>query len=239
MYKSLLAGMALCFVFVTGGFVGQVQAGPFTYNGQVFDDGNNGNNAPGVDFSLIHDSTSTGGATLWDLNTTAMNFIVDHQVDGALTAGDTVSISGPQVINISGGGTFTITSLNLTISNSVGGMPTGYVDYQGNSLDGETRYLIGGSLDYHLQTASDDFTGTFTFQAAQLAGAFNGATFNAASSIFTAFMWGADSGNNIGIDIAMGGTQKGGGDAPAPAPLALIAAGLLGIGVMRRKQRAA
>lgn len=131
--------------------------------------------------------------------------------------GTTLSASGPQTFmlmadNFADFATFTLLSFSADLGNANG--------------------FVSGSLDYELTVDSgplasnSPYSGTFEFGTMSV-GAFNSSSID--GGVFSMFLWGGDTANNIGIDIGISAVV------PVPAPLLLLLPSLLGLGFLRRR----
>ncbi|MCH9673213.1 MAG: PEP-CTERM sorting domain-containing protein [Gammaproteobacteria bacterium] len=215
--------------------------------GQVWDvdvlnDGPNPYNVPGAGFSLIHATTGTSGATLYNF-VGSPTFSLDLDLANAqeFATGDTIKNTATlpelDLTNGTTTGTFKITALDFQIQNSASAPAAAWSAYN-NAFTGDDFWFIDGSMSYEVTGfGAADFSGTFAFGAMDM-NVFNRAAFNSTDGSWAAWLWGADQANGIGIDFAIAGLQAGGGGTnavPAPTSIALMMLGLAGLAARRRR----
>ncbi len=163
-------------------------------------------------WSLVHGGSSASPTT------TALEhlrWLPDQQVILDLT-GTTLTASGPQEFMLMSDefdfATFTLVSFTADLDNANG--------------------FVAGSMEYELTVDSgplsgmSPYSGTFSF-GTMTSGVFNSSSID--NGVFSIFLWGGDTGNNLGIDIGISAPI------PVPAPLLLLLPSLLGLGLFRRR----
>lgn len=164
-------------------------------------------------WSLIH-----GGATPTATTTAADHLRWDpgQSIVFDLT-GTTLTAAGPQV--------YSLTSNNgAAASFTLQGMSL--------DLDGPDGFN-SGTLSYELNVASGPlagmYAGTFSFVAMNAPNfPFNSSS--TSNGVFELYLWGGDDGSDLGIDIGINAPV------PLPAPALLLASGLFGLGLLRRRR---
>jgi|GEM_PF-2272959 len=207
-------GLGRLIGFGKGALVGAVlamgalpaRAAVIDYDGIVFN-----KHVNGASFSLVHNgATGSGSPILWNFDPDQpFAFTVDTGADNVFNAGDTVTTTGVQTLNLtSAGGSATpakieLSGLSLTANNVPFAAASGLADGFGNSLSGKSLLEVAGTLDFSIKNGDGTTTflsGTFQFDAMHVASIFNGAILDTVGpkSIFSAFLWGG-AGGQMGI----------------------------------------
>lgn len=154
-------------------------------------------------YSLIHDNSTPSGGN-WQ-------YVDASQTFSGWLDESSLYADPDQLVALSNGETLTIHSFDLELDGEYG------------IRDTESQI---GSLVYSLTNAGSTISGIFGFTGLHYSSIFNRASMD--DGIFTAYVWGGDTGNQLGIDLGVRSV-------PEPATLFLLGLGLLGLTFSRRR----